>query len=62
MEVDHRSIIVLALFGVLVGFVLWAFRLIPAWGIPVAGLIAGVGIPAVVFVVLIFAWMANGSH
>ncbi len=55
------ALILIAL-GLIISFVLWAFRLIPWWGV----LVGGVGLPlaalAAIIVLAIVAWMAGGSH
>lgn len=54
--------LILFALGLIISFVLWAFRLILWWGI----LVGGVGLPlaavAAIIVIGLLAWMAGGSH
>ena len=66
MMFDNRGLAVcccvLAGIGGAIAFGLWAFRIIPAWGILVALVGTPVIVTAVVFVLFMLAWMASGSH
>lgn len=59
---DGAALKWLVLMGLVLSFALWAFRIIPWWGI----LIGGVAAPFVAlggFIILgLLAWMASGSH
>lgn len=62
MMIDtKRAVIALALLGLIIGFVLWAFALIPWWAIFLGALAGPIG---AAIIVLIFAilWTAGGSH
>ena len=66
MMIDNSAaywvLVVGLLAGLLIGFVLWAFRLISWWGI----IASAVGVPAalvgLVFVIFVAMWIAGGSH
>ncbi len=66
MMIDNRGLLLTASILVaafaLLGFVLWAFRLISVWSVLGLVLIGPIVVVAVLFVLFVAAWMASGSH
>lgn len=62
MMFDGGALKWLVAIGIVISFGLWAFRLIPWWGILVGGIALPVILLAVLCIVGIGMWMASGSH
>lgn len=58
---ENTAALWLAVIGVVLAFILWAFGAIPWWAIFLGALAAPVGV-AVLVLVFALLWSASGSH
>lgn len=59
---DKTVAILIGVVGLVIGFGLWAFRIVPWWGVLVSAVAAPVAVVVLLLAVCIFSWMASGSH